>query len=61
MQLIGKNSFEVQTGIRNYQFILSADSPVDEFLSVLVAVHQHYSNLKAEQEKPKEGQDGDKQ
>ena len=69
MQMIGKNSFEVQTGNRNYQFILSADSPIDEFLNVLAAVHQHYVSVKAEQEKsketveepPKEGQDGDKQ
>lgn len=67
--MIGRSGFEIQTGNRNYQFILNSDSPVDEFLQVLAAVHQHYSNVKADldkqkeavEEPPKEGQDGDKQ
>jgi hypothetical protein len=54
MQLIGRHSFEIQAGNRNYQFILNSDSPIDEFLQVLVAVHQHYTNVKAESEKQKE-------
>lgn len=63
MQMIARHSFEVQTGNRSYQFILSTDSPIDEYLSVLEAVHQHFQNVKAEadskkqpvEESPKEG------
>lgn len=46
MQMIGRQSFEVQTGNRNYQFILNSDSPIDEYLEVLVSVHQHFQNVK---------------
>jgi len=51
MQLIVRQGFEIQAGNRNYQFILNSDSPIDEFLQVLAAVHQYYTNVKAEQDK----------
>lgn len=54
MQLISRSSFEVQTGNRNYQVILSQDSPIEEFLQVLESLHAHYSAIKEEMEKQKE-------
>jgi len=54
MQIVARTSFEVQTGDRNYQFIINPAAPIDEFLSVLAAVHHHYTQVKEAQDKAKQ-------
>lgn len=60
MQLIDKYSFEVRTELRSYHFIISPGGPLEEYLSVLEAVHEHFkkqkdeadAKAKVEEEKP---------
>ncbi len=51
MLLMGRNSFEIQTGSRNFQFIYPSDTPIEEYLQVLAAVYNHHVKVKEESEK----------